>query len=144
MQIKITQPVVFKTVSIHQVPDFFKALTDEIFTWLISQQVVIPETPYRWEKWKENLDTGIYFYAGRLTSISTYSDWIVEGFMRELSEYDEPGFVYTHRLIIQNAWRKVKIGVEVRLGKGVYEIDVDAELPDYLQESFKTSLLAAS
>jgi hypothetical protein len=144
MRIQITQEFIFKTVSVNQIPDFFKEITDVIFKWLREQKMVIPETPYQWLTWQENPDTGIYLNAGRLTSVRAYSDWIVEGFIRELSHYDEPGFIYTHQLVIQNAWQKVKIEVKVLLGRDVYEVYFEVELPEALQKPFVDSLLATS
>src|SRR5687768_5132853 len=82
MRIKIENEIIFGSVSTHNIPDFYKELTDKIFEFFKEKGMVIPEVPYRWETWKENVDTGVYIYPGRLTSIPSSGDWIVEGFIR--------------------------------------------------------------
>lgn len=141
---KVENEIIFGSISTYNLPDFYKNVTDRIFDFLKEQGMIIPDVPYKWEKWQENMDTGIYVYAGRISTVVNYGDWIVEGFIRNTHEYDEPGFVYTHRLIIQNAWRKVKIELTVLLGAGVFEIYFDTELPEKLQKPFIDCLVATS
>lgn len=144
MRVKIDNEIIFGSVSTHKIPDFYKDLTDKIFEFMKESGMVIPDITYKWEKWQENIDTGVYVYPGRMTSVPTYSDWIVEGFIRNTHQYDDPGFVYTHRLIIQNSWLKVKIELLVLLGADVYELYLDFVLPEELQKPFADRLLATS
>ncbi len=144
MRVEIENEIIFGSVSTHKIPDFYKDLTDKIFEFFREQGLVIPDVPYKWAKWQENLDTGIYVYPGRLTSVATYSDWIVEGFIRNTTEYDASEFVYTHKLMIQNSWRKVKIEMNVLVGAGNYAIYFDIDLPSGMEKPFVERLLATS
>jgi hypothetical protein len=144
MRIKIENKIIFGSVSTHNIPDFYKELTDKIFEFFKEHGVVISDVPYKFHKWQENLDTGIYVYPGRITSVPTYSDWIVEGFIRSTTEYDPKDFIYTHKLMIQNSYRKVKIEMTVLIGAGNYAIYFDLDLPGEFEKPFVERLLATS
>lgn len=144
MRIKIENEIIFGSVSTYRIPEFYKELTDKIIEFFKEKGVTAPDFSYKWEQWQENIDTGIYLYAGRITSVKSYSDWIVEGFIRSRSHYDDNGYIYTHKLMLQNSWRKVKIELTVLMGDGLHGLFFDLDLPAEFEKPFVERLLATS
>lgn len=144
MRIKIENEIIFGSVSTHRIPEFYRELTDKVIEFFKENGVSAPDFCYKWEQWQENIDTGVYLYAGRISSVKSYSDWIVEGFIRSTSHYDDNGYIYIHKLLIQNPWIKVKIELTVLLGDGIYSLYFDLDLPREFEKSFVDRLLHTS
>ena len=135
MIIQLSPDIIFKDIVVTPDLSFFKLVVERCFDFFKANGYPDLVSPYKWEDRIAHVDTGIYLEAGK--TINLTDTWNIDcDFILRYPLY-EAGYVYPHKLIVENLTDKIYFKLVFNHGDEVKtEFWAEINMPPELESRF--------